>query len=211
MMVDEFRPMPAEFLAPRSLPPELGRGTLASLDARPPRASLHNLTTGDEYEFQFNPQAFDEKWEAKYNRIQINGLSHERLSYKNTSNDVIPLELYLSQLAQDTQSGEGGSRPCVATEQKRWLQSLVFPAESPDYGYVGPPRILFIWPRMVRLIGRIIRVSFLHRAFSNRTLVTTQIVARLEFEEDVAQRRLMDEVLRVGSLAVTIEDESGEG
>jgi hypothetical protein len=181
---------------------------MASLDARPPRASLINLATGDEFEFLFNPQTFDEKVEAKFNRIVVNGLSHERLSYTNTSNDVIPIELYMSQLAQDVIAGEAGSRPYIATDRKRWLQSLVYPAEDSDYGYVGPPNVLFIWPRMVRIIGRVTKVEFMHKAFSPRTLATTQLVARLTIEEDVTQRRLMEEVLRIGSLAASVEGEA---
>ena len=185
-------------------------GAMASLDARPPRVSLVNLTTGDEFDFLFNPQTFDESFEAKFDRTVVNGLSHERLSYKNTSNDVIPLELYMSQLAQDTIAGRAGSRPYVATDRKRWLQSLVYPAEDPDYGYGGPPQVLFIWPRMVRIVGRVTKVEFLHKAFSPRTLATTQLVARLTIEEDVARRRLMGEVLRIGSLAAPVEDETLE-
>ena len=183
-------------------------GTMSSLDAEPPKASLINLTTGDEFRFQFNPETLEEAVEAKYNRITVNGLSHERLSYKNTGNNVFPIELYMSQLMQDVKAGRGGSRPYVATERKRWLQSLVYPAQDPDYGYVGPPRVLFIWPRMVRIIGRVTKIHFLHRSFSNRTLATTQLVAQLSIEEDVEQQRLMDEVLRIGSLAVSVEDEA---
>jgi hypothetical protein len=207
-----FRPLPAS-LTFRTLPDELQAFTMGSLDNRPPRASLVNLATGDEYLFLFNPETFEESFEAKYNRVQVNGLSHERLAYKNTGNDTIPLELYLSQLAQDHLSGAAGSRPFVATHQKRWLQSLVYPAASQDFSFVGPPRVLFIWPRMVRLIGRVTKVSFLHRDFSNRTLATTRLVARLEFEEDVELARSMDDVLTLGSMQIADaeEDESGGG
>lgn len=177
--------------------------SLSSSDSRPPRVSLVNLATGDEFEFLFNPQTFDEKLEAKFNRTVVNGLSHERLSYINTSNNVIPLELYMSQLAQDHLTGQAGSRPYIATERKRWLQSLVYPVEDQDYGYTGPPQVLFVWPRMARLIGRVTKVEFTHRAFSVRTLAAHQMIAKLSIEEDVAQRRLMDEVLRIGSNAAT--------
>lgn len=185
----------------RPLPGQLrnSSGAMASVDSRPPRASLINLETNDEYPFLFNPETLEEAFEAKYDRIAPIGLSHERLSFKNTGNDTIPIELYLSQLAQDSLAGQGGSRPFVGTQQKRWLQSLVYPVESQDYAFRGPPQVLFIWPRVLRLVGRIMKVSFLHRAFSPRTLATTQLVARLAFEEDVSRRRLMSDVLRLGS------------
>jgi hypothetical protein len=179
---------------------------LANADVRPPRASLVNLATQDEYEFLFNPETLEETIEADYNRTEVIGLSHKRLGYKNTGNETIPIELYLSQLMQDVLAGRGGSRPYVATEQKRWLQSLVYPVESQDFSFVGPPQVLFIWPRVVRMKGKITKVSFLHKAFSPRTLATTQLVARLQFEEDVEQRRLMDDVLRLGSETVERED-----
>lgn len=177
--------------------------SLSSSDSRPPRVSMVNLATGDEFEFLFNPQTFDEKLEAKFNRTVVNGLSHERLSYINTSNNVIPLELYMSQMAQDHLTGRAGSRPYIATEAKRWLQSLVYPVEDQDYGYTGPPQVLFVWPTMARLIGRVTKVEFTHRAFSPRTLAAHQMICKLSVEEDVARRRLMDEVLRIGSNAAS--------
>lgn len=187
----------------RAMPRELrpSANAMASLDSRPPSASLINLSTNERYDFLFNPQSFDEKFEAKYDRTQIIGLSHERLSYKNTSNNVVPLELYLSQLAQDQRTGTAGSSPTIMS-QKAWLQSLVYPASSQDFGYVGPPQVLFVWPGSARMIGRITKVSFLHRAFSNRNLHSTQIVAKIEFEEDVERRRLMEDVQRNGSVII---------
>lgn len=197
--------MPLSSLTIRDLPSELEEGTsnaLGSADARPPRAMIVNLATQEEYPFLFNPQTLDEKFEAKYNRIEVQGLGYERLSYKNTSNNVIPIELYLSQLAQDKIAGQAGSRPFVATSQKKFLQSLVYPTENQDYGYAGPPQVLFVWPRMVRMVGRVTRLSFMSRSFSPRTLAATQLVATIEFEEDVERRRVMEDVQRLGSLVV---------
>lgn len=187
----------------RPLPRELSEnsGAMSSINSRPPRASLVNMTTNEEYQFLFNPQTIEEKIEAKYNRAQIIGLSHERLSFKNTTNNVVPIELYISQLAQDLIAQQGDSSPPIM-QQKAWLQSLVYPASSQDFSFVGPPRVLFIWPRVARMIGRVTKVSFLHREFSNRTLGTIKMVARLEFEEDVEQMRLMEDVQLMGSLTV---------
>jgi hypothetical protein len=197
----EQRELPAEFLPPRQQPAELGRNAMASLGARPPRASLVNLATDEQYDFMFNPQTWKESVQAKYNRLQINGLSHERLGYKNTTNDLIPLELYLSQLAQDQMAGQGDSSPPIG-QQKAWLQSLCYPVASQDYGYVGPPQVLFIWPHEARMICKVLNASFLHRTFSNRSLASVQIVATLTLEEDVQRRRLMEEVQLMGSITV---------
>ena len=168
---------------------------------RPPRASLVNLATNEELQFLFNPQTFEERFEAKYDRSQPAGLSHERMAFKNTSNDVIPIELYLDQGAQDRLAGTADSAPTLR-QQKAWLQSLVYPASSQDYGYAGPPDVLFIWPRMVRLVGRITAFTFVHREFSNVSLATIRGVARLTFEERVSVRRLMEDVQIQGSLVV---------
>jgi hypothetical protein len=176
--------------------------TTVTMDSRPPRALLKNLTTGEEYPFLFNPETLEETIEAKYTRKEIVGLGYERLSYKNTTNDVIPIELYLSQLAQDKIAGRAGSEPYIATGHKRWLQSLVYPRSDNDYGYAGPPDVLFLWPRMIALVGRILKVRFRHQAFSNNTLATTRLVASLSFEERLESQRLMEDVMRVGSLVV---------
>lgn len=188
----------------RPLPRELRRSAnvMASLDSRPPRASLVNLVDNTELPFLFNPQSWEETIQAKYNRGLVVGLSHERLSYKNTSNNVIPLELILSQMAQDRLANEADSTPPIR-QQKAWLQSLAYPQSSQDFGFVGPPQVLFIWPGEARLIGRITKASFMRRTFSNRSLRATLIVAKLTFEEDVEQRRLMEDVQLMGSLVAS--------
>jgi len=185
----------------RPIPNELRPGHSVVLDADPPKASLVNLATNEEHEFQFNPQIMQETIEAKYNRTLINGLSHERLSYKNTSNNVIPIELYMSQLLQDKQTNIANSSPTIL-QRKAWLQSLIYPVSNEDFGYTGPPQVLFIWPKVARLIGKVMRVSFLHREFSNRNLSTIRLVAKLRFEHDISRRLLMEDVQINGSLSV---------
>jgi hypothetical protein len=170
------------------------------LTVRPPRALLKNLATGEEMPFLFNPQTLTEALEAKYNRIVSPGNSHERLQYTNTGNTTIPLELFMSQLAQDVIQGRADSRPRVPTERKPFLQALAYPASNRDYSYQGPPRVLFIWPHMFRMVGRITRLEFMHREFANRTLATTVMVAQLTFEEDLDFRLLMEDVQRIGGI-----------
>lgn len=199
-MPDDLRDMPESFDS-RPMPDELraSHAAMASIDSAPPKAALVNLHTNEEHLFQFNPQTFEETIEAKYNRSQVNGLSHERLGYKNTGNDVIPIELYLSQFLQDQMVKQANSAPTLL-ERKAWLQSLLYPASNEDYGYAGPPQVLFIWPGVLRLVGKVMKISFLHREFSNRTLKTIRLVAKLTFEEEVPERRLMEDVQLNGSL-----------
>lgn len=172
---------------------------MSHLGLRPPRAALVNLATNETLRFLFNPQTFEEKIEPIYAKQAPVGLSHQRLQYTGTQNNIIPIELYLSQLHQDALTGTAGSTPTIL-EQKAWLQSLCYPAEISDVGYGGPPRVLFVWPQVIRLQGRIKSASFLHREFSNRSLATIQMVAKLEFEEDADSRKTMEDVKVSGTV-----------
>jgi hypothetical protein len=175
------------------------------LNIRPPRGSIRNLVNGEEQDFQFNPQTLEETVEAKYSRAQVHGLSHERMGYTNTGNLKIPIELFISTIAQDLLGQQASSQPSIRT-RKAWLQSLAYPASSPDFGLSGTPRILIIWPNVLTLRGRVTKVSFLHRTFSNVDLKTTVGVAKLDFEEDRDDRILMDEVASIGSLREDINE-----
>ena len=198
--MSDLRVMPAEMMMGRELPSDLNSSS-AGLSARPPRASLVNLATNEEYQFLFNPETLDEKIEAKYSSQKILGLSHERLSYQNTTNNEIPLELYLSQLAQDVIANQGDSSPPIS-QQKAWLQSLVYPVES-ESGIVGPPQVLFVWPRIARMICRVKSVEFSHTVFSNRTLASVRITAKVTLVEDVESRRLMADVQLDGDVVAS--------
>lgn len=185
-MPEDLRPVPSSF----------GRNW-----ANPPRGMLVNLSTNERLRLPFNPSYLEETIQANYARLAVPGLSHQRLSYSGTSNKTIPLELFLSQLGIDARRGEAGSPPYVDTTIKNFLESLVYPAGGPDGvdgGTHGTPRVLFIWPRMLSMVARVVRMQFLHRSFSVNTGATTVLVAKLTLEEDRDTRLLMTDVRERG-------------
>lgn len=166
----------------------------------PPKGTIVNLVTDESFKFPFNPTVLEESIEASYARAAVIGLSHQRLSYVGTGNWTYPIELYLSQMAIDLRRGEAGHAPYVATTIKNFLASLMFPVGSEDHNYVGTPRILFIWPRTVSIVGRIVgKMSFMHRAFSSRSGAPLIMVAKFSIEEDRDTMILMDEVREYGA------------
>lgn len=176
-----------------------------NVDGRPPRGMLKNLDNGEEHEFLFNPESISEKVSTKWNRHNVVGLSHEVLSYKNTANVVLNIELFMSQLAQDELSGSAGSHPLVATERRAFLYSLMYPMEDEDYDYRGAPRVLFIWPTMFRMKCIVADLDFTHREFSQKTLATTQLVAKVTLEGELDSRLLSSTVARIHTLRYPLE------
>jgi Contractile injection system tube protein len=180
------------------------------LNQQPPKCFLINLVNNDRWEAPFNPQSLEESLRVNYRRIQVPGLSHERLQYRNTGNKTIPLEFFISQMAQDAQFGTELDNILA---DKAWLESLAYPAADIDFGYVGTPRVLFVWPTVIRLVGRITSFSTMHRQFQVESLTTTMLVARLDFEEDRDMRILMNEVKEHGAehYRDRLPDETEEG
>jgi hypothetical protein len=162
----------------------------------PPRCFLINLSNNDRWEAPFNPTSLEESLRVNFRRIQVPGLSHERLQFQNTGNKTIPLEFFLSQMAQDEKFG---TELDGILSDKAWLESLCYPAADLDFGYSGSPRVLFVWPSVIRLVGRIMSFETMHRTFAVGSMTTTLLVARLDFEEDRDMRILMNEVREIGA------------
>lgn len=161
---------------------------------RPPRTSLINLASGERWDAPFNPASLAESIAATYARHQIPGLSHQRLQYIGTENKKYRLEFFLSQLRNDEQYPDLRS---ILTD-KQWLESLLFPVEVLDNGHVGSPRVLFVWPGVARMQGRVTAIEFEHRAFSVQTLRTTVMMASVQLESDRDIRVLSMDVRRQG-------------
>lgn len=177
-MTDGIRPVPGSFTMNIS---------------NPPKGMLVNLVTNERFKFPFNPTILEETVEARFARISVPGLSHQRLQYSGTSNKKIPLELFLSQMAIDMKRNQVGQEPFVATTIKNFLESLIYP-QGGDSVQSGTPRVLFIWPRMITMVARVMKIQFLHRQFSVNTGATTILVAKLDLEEDRDIALLMSEV-----------------
>lgn len=171
---------------------------LEILNRAPPKGMLVNLSTNERFRFQYNPETLQETISAKFNRIDPPGLG-QKLQYTGYTNETIPLELFMSQLGQDVQALKAGAQPYVATDRKRFLQSLLYPVGGEDFSFQGSPRVLFIYPRTINLVGRITKIQLTHRQSGNRTLATTILIARLDFEEDSDATRTMQDVGEYGA------------
>jgi len=178
--------------------------------------------------FQFNPPDFTENFNANYARHNVPGLSYQVMHYINTNNETIPLQIYMSELLLaemqmiPTAGANWGGIPIAQAgmphnvigfvgpeqkapslsimDQKRFLQSLVFPQSSPSGGSLSPPAILFAWPKVIRMTARVTQLSFRHQRFSIDTLETTILVANLTLEECSGVQRFSQQIRTGGSL-----------
>lgn len=168
----------------------------------PPRCSIVNVVTSERFDFQFNPTSLEEARQVAYSRAETSGLSHQRMFYKNTGNREIPVEIFMSQIAQDSD----GLRGQASFEgKKRFLESLIYPVgDLGSPSFQGPPRILFVWPCVISIVGRVTNLKFMHRSFSPRTGATTMLVANMTIEEDRDTMLRMETVRRGGSSSATI-------
>lgn len=170
--------------------------------SRPPRGSLVNLSNEETFDFLVNPHTIEESVEAHYKNQQVIGLSHSRKQFVSTGDAAIPIELFMSEELQRLYGSNFDQRQTME-EKKAWLKSLVYPVSNQDYSRVGATQVLLTVPNVIRIVGRVMRVSFMHREFHHEDMRTTTLVARIDIEEDLQVRRLMDEVAIEGSLHAT--------
>jgi len=177
-------------------------------EERPPRVSLVNLADESQFEFLVNPSTLKESIQAEYSRASALGLSHQPMQYKHTKNMRIPIRLYHSEAMQNRYlrplpEALGGSRtPNTIMAKRSWLLSLLFPRSHSDFGHTDPPDVLFIWPSLYRLKGRVVGYSATHESFRNDNMRPDRFVATLNFESQLDQVRTMQEVQNDGTLWV---------
>lgn len=161
-----------------------------------PKLVITNLYSGDELIAQFNPSTLREQLGANWSRLQVPGLSHERLQFVHTENFKLNLAM---QFRADQQS------ELVSIHRaRRLLLSWCYPREvANDVVGGGAPRLLLTWPKMLAMGCVLTAVSIEHTLFtvdaqSRRFLATLQ----LEEIRDVAvffQDVVEDSDLRFGA------------
>ncbi len=191
----------------------------------PEKAVLSNLESGERFVFQFNPEVITETIGVNYARHAVPGLGYQILHYVGTGNNSIPLVIYLSAIS----AGEGGQGveaggaalgalgPVGAVagtgataaagsagsfdllDKKKFLQSLAYPERTPFGGWKAPPRVMFVWPRVIRMTGVLTSLKFTHKRFGS-DMSTSVLVAEVKLEEVVGTQRLSSDVRRRGSL-----------
>jgi len=172
----------------------------------PPKGAIANLESAETFEFEFNPPEFTESISANYARHNVLGLSHQILQYLNTNNNKITLDIYLSGVAPFLDASRGLDRPETMeaaydiSRGKNFLQSLVYPTKSPYGGWRAPPELLFVWPKVVRMLCVATNVSFTHQKFSSKDLRTLSMTATITLEELVKSQRFSGTVRLNGSM-----------
>jgi hypothetical protein len=169
----------------------------------PPRAAIRNIDSGERFNFQFNPEAFTEAFGVNYAKHTVPGLSFEIMNYINTKNVTIPLSIYLSQGLKDEapigMSANEGNDVNELLNAKSFLQSLVYPVETPAGSWLAPPLVMFVWPSVVTMVAVVTSLSFGHQRFSERDLATIAMTADLTLEECRSVQRFSSDVRREGS------------
>lgn len=168
------------------------RGSIVLLDPE-------GQTADREYFFPMNPTELEEAIEVGWNEQRVVGMSHPRLQYTGTGAHKFPaVEFYVSAHALSQETGKNLSANEVL-EFKRFLQSLTVPrAGAQDVVGGAPPRVLFIWPRVISLVCVVRSVSFRYNRFSaeGTPLVYT---ARVAFSEIRDARMTHEQILIEGS------------
>jgi hypothetical protein len=173
----------------------------------PPRAAITNIETAEVFDFQFNPPEFTESFSANYARHQIPGLGYQVMQYINTNNNQISFDIYLSGIVPFLDAFEGVRVAKAQTVEevydiargKQFLQSLLYPSKSQSGGWRAPPRCLFVWPKVVRMMCVLVSLDFTHQRFSSKDLRTTALTANVTLEELVESQRFSNDVRNLGS------------
>jgi hypothetical protein len=159
-----------------------------ALSGRSARGTLGNVETGETLSFQFNPDELKEELGVEFAKLMPLGYSHKPLQFKGVDNRTITFELIL-----DAMSVNGGVSGINTA--RRFLLSLCYPTKAAgDVASGGPPRVVFTWPGLGTLTGRITKVGFTFKRF-NKSLKPTLTIAQVAIEAS-SERRIYSEDVR---------------
>ena len=155
-----------------------------TLRGQPPRLVLVNLVTLEELEAWMNPPALSEQRGAQWNRLAIPGLGYQALQFGGTTN---------RKLADLTLVFDRRTHPYADLDVARlFLDGLVAPAAPAPAS--GPPRVLFVWPRLLSIetIVESVELTHDHVAVDGTPMAMT---AKITFEQVVEMRSLAQGVV----------------
>ena len=146
---------------------------------RPPACRLVNVTSGESMACLFNPTQISEKVQVRYNRLAVPGLSHQVLQFQGTGNRQLPgVAFYLDKFFAAEQPGD----PDIL-EFRAFLRALtVSPKRTKGVSDTAPPRVLFIWPKVLTIETVVTDLEFQYRQFSTSGAVLVY-QATCSFEE----------------------------
>lgn len=131
---------------------------------QPPSVVFVNLRTGEEREMPFMPTEFTEQIAVAFVRKTVLGMSHEPAQYSNTGNYTLQgLEFFF----RGTPAYDGDDAMEAFQESRKFLMSLCYPSEtSASITGGGPPRVLFVWPKMISLTCHLEQLQIKHEKFN---------------------------------------------
>jgi len=164
---------------------------MASNEA-PQRMSVINLANGDTVDAQFNPAEIEEELSVNWTKLEVLGLPHTPLQYKNTSNHQFTFTMRFDGVGES----QGSARILRA---RRLILSWGYPPRAPQSVSGGsPPDLLFIWPGLASMVAKLAHVKFRHMAFNKRA--PARYDASITIEEMRLERLDMDTVARDGTI-----------
>lgn len=163
-----------------------------SFPPTPRKMSLADISNGDFIEAQYNPVKLKRKIQVVWNKLKVLGHSHEPLQYSNTSNVSFAFDLAFS--CWDDRASPVQMAKIIDNAQ-RFLQSLCYSKRGgQDIVSGAPPRVLFVWPKLVSLTARIEEIEIEDTDF-NVEGASIRFTASIKLEE-IRDARLFSEDVR---------------
>lgn len=166
---------------------------------RPPRVTLGALSTGVVMSAQYNPDSLEEDLAVVYQKIKIQGLSHQVLQYEHTENYTASFDLAFDGLS--TSLARGLSDNII--QARNWLQSLMVSSrQASSVATGGPTRVMFIWPGMIGLTCVITKLKFQSKRFAwtGLDVAATWFIVKVTIEEIRDTRLYAEDVAASGTL-----------
>lgn len=165
----------------------------------------------DTLEFAFRPTLINQQLAATYEKMRVIGMSHQYSSFSHTENAIFTFELYLNSLMiikelsfeakRGASEGSKNDLKLVSKqieEQRRFLESLTLPYESPN-GMISsqPTPVILCIPKIVTIRARLLSVSIVFEECDINGNIKA-LRAQVTFEEAPLRRITMRDHLSSG-------------
>lgn len=157
----------------------------------PARMSLTNTDTGETLVVQFNPEKISAKLEPVFAELDVLGASGQDQQFRLLKNAQIDLELRFDALVQREWDAD------KITSAINFILALATPRSGDSVQDIDPPYVLFVWPRLYTLVGRIWQPSVEDLRFA-RTGARTLSVVKFQIRKIYTARRTSAEVRQKG-------------
>ena len=146
------------------------------LPSTPQRCVLVNLTTAERMTCRFNPARLQERiGNVQYARKEPIGASFQVMHYRSTNNRQVVLDFYMDAIATGFD----------IDSFRQFLLALTRAATAQTLS--GPPTLLFIWPKRLTVVARLVDVAFVDEQFaSDGAVLVSTAQCTLEVDEQAS-------------------------